>query len=877
MNNSSNKSTRRSKRQRDKRKREESNSSNNNNNEHNSSSRQRRGNATTDDGSISNPQQPPQQSTTTSSINHDSTNQHIGNESFPAYIRRISNEKIESFMGFFTSARNKHQQSAFDRNKELCRNNFVELLDNGGAQLPTMDGDVSGLSPVVHRTRGGGQLYLKRKPGTDFVDPQNDKFGSFTITAAQKNKLYAEKEEEGSFELLGILDNESQSLDNARLQRERFNVRSDKMCSIKLGALQTMAIGDAVEMERKQGSFNFHLQRYSLSHSAEECPDFGGAARVSGAAQRTDISDMETAATTEAERIGIINPNLPQHPHEHLDGNIGAVLHGGRTVQREKRAYIHSLPPKQQESIRSGEVQPIACSSWSPDLPFQELALTFILMGTILHQKNSDNVLHNVGLQIPGRSWGDAFETNHPISRKRAKEENKSIYDATQFDDDERELAVLVIISFISYIVKYGGWLYMDTNEEALKARGGISMVDFIIGLYKDKVHQWTVEWTFSFGDVILSMDCGDDIIRKIVVHRPPCWQGSIAPDVDLDTQAPSMWKRALSNYFRCSLTGTVKTSYATIDEAIGSEDAILEEKVMGHILMAAHHFLWLAMNAHYCLMAASAISKNLLETERNILLPRFHDSSETRGGVLMSGLSDIFGSSIRDKDKRDRAKSIIHQMKADSTLQLSDQDQALVKWYQDELARKSEKRDRAKSIIEQSTLHIPVVKPSKDARLGLGIKKAEEGSSLEVTSIDPGSLFESSELRVGMVIQSINKIPFTSFDQGLALLKEADGTVTIKVFNPLEVSDKDQALVKWYKDELAYHKDYRDSRKNTSARAEKDGFQKGDRVRVSREEGRVWIVKSIEPGNRVRVQDEADDNDEIIFAHMKNVRYHYQ
>ena len=128
-NNINNKSPRRSQRQRDKREREESNSSNNNSNEHNSSSRQRRGNTTTNNGSISNPQQPPQQSTTTSSINHDSTNQlaRLENESLPAYIKRISNEKIESFMGFLSSARNKYQQSAFDRYKELCRKDLVTL------------------------------------------------------------------------------------------------------------------------------------------------------------------------------------------------------------------------------------------------------------------------------------------------------------------------------------------------------------------------------------------------------------------------------------------------------------------------------------------------------------------------------------------------------------------------------------------------------------------------------------------------------------------------------------------------------------------------------------------------------------------------------
>jgi len=423
---------------------------------------------------------------------------------------------------------------------------------------------------------------------------------------------------------------------------------------------------------------------------------------------------------------------------------------------------------------------------------------------------------------IDGRSWGDAFETNHPISKERAKEENKSIYDATQFDDDERELAVLVIIAFITYIVENGGWLYMDTNEEALKARGGISMVDFIIGLYKYKVHQWTVEWEFTFGDVILTMDMGDDIIRKIVVHRPPSWQGHI--EADLDIHAPSMWNCALSNYFRCSLTGTVKTSHATIDKAIGSEDAILEEKVMGNILMAAHHFLWLAMNAHYALMAASAISKNLLETERNILLPKFHPNMNERGGcVLMSGLSDLFGKEMRGKDKRDHARSI----------------------------------------VEQSTLHITAVKSSKDAKLGLDILKVEGGSGLKVTSINANSLFEGSELKVGMVIQSINNRRFASFKLGLALLQEAESAVTIKVFNPLELSDDDLALVKWYKDDLASKK-YTDTGKKP--------VEVGDRVKVTSEGDRVWIVKSIGEDGICELRDESNEKN-FVYASIKRVR----
>ena len=67
-----------------------------------------------------------------------------------------------------------------------------------------------------------------------------------------------------------------------------------------------------------------------------------------------------------------------------------------------------------------------------------------------------------------------------------------------------------------------------------------------------------------------------------------------------------------------------------------------------------------------------------------------------------MSALSDLFGKSIRDKDKRDRAKSIIH----------------------------------------QSTLHITVVKSSKDAQLGIVILDVEGGSSLKVTSINPAGVY---------------------------------------------------------------------------------------------------------------------------------------
>ena len=149
-------------------------------------------------------------------------------------------------------------------------------------------------------------------------------------------------------------------------------------------------------------------------------------------------------------------------------------------------------------------------------------------------------------------------------------------------------------------------------------------------------------------------------------------------------------------------------------------------------------------------------------------------------------------------------------------------------------------------------------------------IEKAEEGASLEVTSISAGSLFEGSDLKVGMMIQSVNKSTFTSFDQGLALLKEAEGAVTIKVFNPLEVSDDNLALVKWYKDELARFKNYRDRGKKKKTVEVGDRVKASNRSLSSNDKDRVWIVKGIVEGD-CELRDDSDK--ETIYVHIRNCR----
>ncbi|KAL7543797.1 hypothetical protein ACHAXR_013111 [Thalassiosira sp. AJA248-18] len=72
------------------------------------------------------------------------------------------------------------------------------------------------------------------------------------------------------------------------------------------------------------------------------------------------------------------------------------------------------------------------------------------------------------------------------------------------------------------------------------------------------------------------------------------------------------------------------------------------------------------------------------------------------------------------------------------------------------------------------------VIKPMKDFKLGLGIGQKGGNSAILVNSIAPGSLFLKTGLKVGMTLKSINGKKYRSFAEGLALIKGAEGKLTI-------------------------------------------------------------------------------------------------
>ncbi|KAL9187618.1 hypothetical protein ACHAXT_005996 [Thalassiosira profunda] len=80
--------------------------------------------------------------------------------------------------------------------------------------------------------------------------------------------------------------------------------------------------------------------------------------------------------------------------------------------------------------------------------------------------------------------------------------------------------------------------------------------------------------------------------------------------------------------------------------------------------------------------------------------------------------------------------------------------------------------------------------KPSKDARLGIGLINRGDGPVV-VSSIAAGSLFASTGLAVGMQVLSINNIPLDGATSGQAiqLLKDAEGQVAVVADNPVQAA----------------------------------------------------------------------------------------
>ena len=73
------------------------------------------------------------------------------------------------------------------------------------------------------------------------------------------------------------------------------------------------------------------------------------------------------------------------------------------------------------------------------------------------------------------------------------------------------------------------------------------------------------------------------------------------------------------------------------------------------------------------------------------------------------------------------------------------------------------------------------VIKPSKDAKLGIGLTTFTDGT-VRISSIAKDSLFAETDLQVGMVVEAINgNTKFATSKEAISLLKEAEGLLLIQ------------------------------------------------------------------------------------------------
>ncbi|KAL9189450.1 hypothetical protein ACHAXT_009125 [Thalassiosira profunda] len=88
-----------------------------------------------------------------------------------------------------------------------------------------------------------------------------------------------------------------------------------------------------------------------------------------------------------------------------------------------------------------------------------------------------------------------------------------------------------------------------------------------------------------------------------------------------------------------------------------------------------------------------------------------------------------------------------------------------------------------------QKKITATVIKPSQDAKVGLGLGQLPGGAGVLVNSIRPDSLFRGTGLEAGLVLESVNGRRFTTLNQCVSLLRWAEGQLTLVAVKPTRPS----------------------------------------------------------------------------------------
>jgi hypothetical protein len=296
-------------------------------------------------------------------------------------------------------------------------------------------------------------------------------------------------------------------------------------------------------------------------------------------------------------------------------------------------------------------ILPLMLSSWKPDILRNDNALTPTLIRQIL------KLCYGTHESLPGGGmWLDAFGEMVPMTKAEAKRrgwKSDEIYNDKHFTMIQRKIAMEVIRLIIAYIEEKGGWLFLDANEAALEAEGGIDMVSFLEQLHDNEGGVgWEVIDRTCFGLVTLRMKTTDDEKMCLIsVHCPPSAQGPAGQGTNIRYIFPSMNDASMSN--RClGHINDMLTDPTSETVQVPTMKKFYDEPLVGNNIFAMLLFVFGSQNCHFLLQDASHLAKASMQPE---LLSREYNK-EGQGSRLISENSDMISRNHRQRDF-DRAK----------------------------------------------------------------------------------------------------------------------------------------------------------------------------------------------------------------------------
>jgi hypothetical protein len=253
----------------------------------------------------------------------------------------------------------------------------------------------------------------------------------------------------------------------------------------------------------------------------------------------------------------------------------------------------------------------LALSSWKPNIPHSDVALTVILLNLI------------VGL----RNWWDAFHNDKPPK--------DDPYNSDKFNARQRERARERIRDWFGRFMTAFGIGYLDRNNAAYKG-SGMNVEDDL------KEHGWKHFYSFGLLEVVVFIFYRSDGSwpSLVFVHESPCFMATSDPSINVTRGLIEKMRKRAKEMFLLFLLNRI---FSNENAPMFDVDTDLNNySIFGNILLAHAVYVHLVVNVHIRRMSACLVFKNLLvPMNKNTFDDKYH-------GMSLEGDPKVVAANIR-------------------------------------------------------------------------------------------------------------------------------------------------------------------------------------------------------------------------------------